>query len=234
MPPIRNKTMAQTSDNILMTTRGANDIYNTPAGIETPMQSNNRGDQLVVQGLPPLAELTRMGMVWSMRTATASAFNAVAALPTTLAAAILYNGEPVGGKSYVILNAFCNTIVTAAAATQYALVAQVTPNAVGAATAPTHSATTTILTSRSGKVGYTGQAKRAVNVTTFFTDAWDVIGVVAGGAAANIGLGVYADLQGSIILPPGAALGLNVVAGTVNTAGMIVGCTWAEVQLTLG
>ena len=226
--------MAQSNTNVMQLTRASADIYNSPSGIEVPMLANNRGDQLVAQALPPLAELTRMGLVWSARVATASAFNAVAALPTTLAAMILYNGEPAGGKSYVLLNAWANTIVTAAAASQYALLAQALPSPLGAATAPTNSNTTTLLTSRSCKGGYVGNCKRAVAVTTFFTDGWDVIGVSSGGAAANIGLGVYADLQGSIILPPGGALGLNVVAGTVNTAGMIVGCTWAEVQLALG
>ena len=226
--------MAQSTTNVYPITRGGAELYNNTPSQESQLSSNNRGDLLVAQALPPLAELTRMGGVWSMRTATASAFNAVAALPTTLAAAILYNGESAGGKSYIILNMWCTTIVTAAAATQYSLLAQVLPGPLGSATAPTHSATTTILTSRSGKAAYTGLAKRAVNVTTFFTDGWEVVGTQGGGAAANIGLGVFADVAGGIIIPPGGALGLNVIAGTVNTAGMIVGCTWAEVQLTLG
>ncbi len=207
------------------------------AGVEgTQMEHfvNPRGDLLVAQTIPPYAELVRMGNTWSMRTATASAFNAVAALPTTLAAAILYNGESSGGKSYVIHSIFCTTIVTAAAATQYSLLAQVTPSPLGVATAPTHSASTTLLTSRSGKTSYAGLAKRAVNVTTFFTDGWDVVGTNGGLAAANIGGGVFADIGGAIIIPPAGALGINVIAGTVNTAGMIVGCCWSEVQLTLG
>ena len=71
-------------------------------------------------------------------------------------------------------------------------------------------------------------------VTTFFTDGWDVVGALGGLAAANVGGGVFADVDGSIIIPPQGALGMNVIAGTVNTAGMIVGCTWSEVLLTLG
>lgn len=43
---------------------------------------------------------------------------------------------------------------------------------------------------------------------------------------ANSTVNIYGTTKG--------ALGINVVAGTVNTAGMIVGCTWSEVQLTLG
>lgn len=226
--------MAQSTVNVYPTTRGAGELYNTSASQESQLVNNNRGDLNIAQSLPPYAELVRMGNTWSMRTATASAFNAVAALPTTLAAAILYNGEAAGGKSYVIHSAWCTTIVAAAAATQYSLLAQVTPSPLGVATAPTHSATTTLLTSRSGKAGYAGLARRAVNVTTFFTDGWDVLGTQGGGAAANIGLGVFADLGGSIIIPPGGAIGLNVIAGTVNTAGMVVGLCWSELLLTLG
>lgn len=226
--------MANSTVQTFGTVVGAAEVYNSNAGQEQVFGMNNRGDQRVAQSIPPYAELVRMGATWTMRTATASAFNAVAALPTTLAAAILYNGEAAGGKSYVVHSAFCTTIVTAAAATQYSLLAQVLPSPLGAATAPTHSATTTLLTSRSGKAAYPGLARRAVNVTTFFTDGWEVIGTQGGLAAANIGGGVFADLGGSIVIPPGGALGLNVIAGTVNTAGMIVGCTWSEIQLALG
>jgi hypothetical protein len=220
--------------NLYAATRGASELYNNSANQPSGLVSNNRGDLAVAQALPPYAELVRMGRVWSMRTATASAFNAVAALPTTLAAAILFNNEAAGGKSYVILSMFCTTIVSSAAASQYALLAQALPSPLGVATAPTHSATTTLLTSRSGLATYSGNAKRAINVTTFFTDGWEVVGATGGLAAANIGGGVFADVKGGIIIPPQGALGLNVIAGTVNTAGMIVGCTWAEVQLSLG
>jgi hypothetical protein len=226
--------VANSTVNTYGTTKGGSETFANTAGQEIQSLYNSRGDHLVANSLPRYAELVRLGNTWSMRTATASAFNAVAALPTTLGAAILFNGESAGGKSYIIHNIFCTTIVTAAAATQYSLLAQVLPSPLGAATAPTHSASTTILTSRSGKPAYTGMAKRAINVTTFFTDGWDVVGTTGGLAAANVGGGVFADVDGSIIIPPQGALGMNVVAGTVNTAGMVVGCTWSEVQLTLG
>lgn len=214
--------------------KATSDNINGNQGQQVGLQANNRGDVLLAQSLPPYAELARLGNTWTMRTATASAFNAVAALPTTLAAAILFNNESAGGKSYVIHHMFCTTIVTAAAATQYSLLAQVLPSPLGVATAPTHSASTTLLTSRSGKSSYGGLAKRAINVTTFFTDGWEVVGTQGGLAAANVGGGVFADIAGGIVIPPQGALGLNVIAGTVNTAGMIVGCTWSEVQLALG
>src|SRR3990167_7321918 len=134
---------------------------NLPAGQLLSHNINNRADLLVAQSLPPYAELVRMGVVWTMRTANASAFDYVAAMPTTLATAILYNGEAACGKSYVILSMFLTTIVSTAAAGQLGLLAQFLPGNGNSATAPTHSATTTILTSNSGKTGYGGAARRA-------------------------------------------------------------------------
>jgi hypothetical protein len=210
------------------------DAFNSPAGADQQFTLNGRGDLLVTQALPPLSELVRQGNVWSMRLATGSAVNAIVALPTTTALTTLYNGEPVGGKSYIILSAWANTIVSAAAANQYALIAQVTPSPLGVSTAPTNSATTTLITSNSGKTSYSGNCKRAISVTTFFTDGWDVIGTGVSASTANIGLAVYTDLQGRYVIPPGGSFGLNVLAGTTNTAGVLCGCTWAEVQLSLG
>lgn len=195
------------------------------------LQSSNRGDLLVAQGLPPLTELVRLGKTWHMRTATASAFDLVAAQPTTLAVAILYNNEPVGGKSYVIHDISASIIVSSAAASQLTLLAQVLPNAGSTATAPTHSSTTTLITNMAGvSNAYDGLALRAVNVTTFVANLWKIVGVSGGHAAANIGAGVFADIAGGIIIPPKGALGVNLVAGTVATAGGLAGITWSEVQ----
>ena len=206
---------------------------NLPEGNQFAPALNNRGDFLIAQSLPPYADLVRLGNTWTMRTATASAFNLVAALPTTLATAILYNGEASGGKSYVIHSAFVTTIVTTTALTSVSLLAQILPNNGNSATAPTHSATTTLLTSNSGRQSYGGNARRAINVTTFFTDLWQVIGQGHGAATASIATGAFGEVGGQIIIPPGGALGLNAIAGTVATAAGIIGCTWSEVQLDI-
>ena len=207
---------------------------NLPEGAYYSPNITNGAEFITTQGLPLKTELARLGNTWTMRTATASAFNLVAALPTTLAAAILYNGEPSGGKSYVIDSVFVTSIVTTAALTPMSLLVQLLPNSGNAATAPTHSATTTLITSNSGKQGYGGNAKRAINVTTFFTDLWQVVGAGTGAATASIATGVYAEVAGGLIVPPAGAIGLNVIAGTVATASGIIGCTWHEVQLDLG
>jgi hypothetical protein len=70
----------------------------------------------------------------------------VNAWPTTRAELVLYNGEPAGGKSYVIDSAFMADISSAAAAQSKALLAQL----VAAATAPTDD-TAQLITSRSGR-----------------------------------------------------------------------------------
>jgi hypothetical protein len=225
--------MAQNTTDVYGNTRATTEIFNGSQGQEAPMLFNNRGDELVAQALPSKAELTRMGAMWTMRTATGSVFTAVVGLPTTLAVAILYNGEPSGGKSYVIDSAFyLNSATSFAAVNQVALIAQLQGPAV--ATKPTGSTTTTIINSCNGKPTYGGAALRAINVTTMVADYWTVLAPSSTTtAAATLGLGVYAELWGGFIVPPGGAFGINLVSGIVTGTG-IVGITWAEVQLALG
>src|SRR5882762_2664106 len=63
---------------------------------------NSRGDVLVVQSMPNLAEVVRLGDSWQTKTTTGTA--ALTALPTTTPGICLWNGEPTGlmGKCYVI------------------------------------------------------------------------------------------------------------------------------------
>src|SRR3990167_4890132 len=63
------------------------------------------GDLLVAAGLPPLAALVALGDSYWARTTTAAA--PVTAIPTDAALIGLWNGEPDGGKSYVIDSVFC-------------------------------------------------------------------------------------------------------------------------------
>src|SRR5438094_10006293 len=66
------------------------------------LHCNSRGDVLVAQGIPPLAEVVRLGDSWQVKTTTGTA--ALTALPTTTPGLCLWNGEPTGimGKCYVI------------------------------------------------------------------------------------------------------------------------------------
>lgn len=224
--------MANSTVNILGATKGGADIYNTPAGVETPFAVNNRGDHLVAQALPPKAELVRLGTTWTARIATGSAFTYVAAWPTTRAELVLYNGEAAGGKSYVIDSAWLYGVTSMAAAQPITLICQLVP---AVATVPAND-TAQLITSRSGKANYTGNARRAVANTAAgqTTNLWEVIATsLVPSPTTNLGAAVYADLYGGFIVPPGGVFALNAVAGTAAGTA-IIGVTWTEVQLTLG
>lgn len=61
---------------------------------------NNRGDQIVAQGLPELTEIVRLGGSWQIASTTGQA--ALTARPTTTAGLTLTNLEPAVGLCYVI------------------------------------------------------------------------------------------------------------------------------------
>lgn len=188
---------------------------------------NDRGELLVAQSLPPKTELVRLGQTWETRIASGSAFTHVAALPTTRAELALYNGEPSGGKSYVIDSVWHLGITSMAAAGSVALIAQIAPG-VAALTDDTAQ----LITGRTGKVTYGGYAKRAVAVTTMTANRWSLLqsSNSGGGATAQIGLATFADVFGAWILRPGDTFGVNVVAGTAAGTA-VMGIVWHEVQL---
>lgn len=193
---------------------------------------NNRGDVCVAQGLPPKADLVRLGNTWHCSIATGSAFTHVAAWPTTRAEIVLYNGESAGGKSYIIDSAWAANVATSiTAAAAYTLIAQVVP---GPVTAPTDD-TAQLITSASGRgTNYSGKARRAVANTAFaVASKWEVLAAAPAGPAASIGLAVYAEVGGGLIVPPGAVLCLNLVVGTA-TGTASIGVKFHEVQLPLG
>lgn len=61
---------------------------------------NNRGDLVVVQSLPELAEMVRMGGSWQVPSTTGQA--ALTALPTTVSGLTITNNEPATGKCLII------------------------------------------------------------------------------------------------------------------------------------
>jgi hypothetical protein len=67
---------------------------------EEQFHLNNRGDQIIAQGLPELTELVRLGDSWQLNSTTGQA--ALTALPTTVAGLTLTNNEPATGKCYAI------------------------------------------------------------------------------------------------------------------------------------
>lgn len=193
--------------------------YNTLSTSQTTL--NRRGDTRVASSLPSKTELVRMGNSWATAIPTGSAFTNVAGMPTTRAELALYNGD--SAKSYVIDSVWFLSLTSVTAAAGVTLIYQVGYPAV------LTDNTAVLISSPLGRT-YAGKAKRALAVTTMVANYWTALAATPAGAAASIGLGVVADVNGGIILPPGATLGLNAVVGTA-TGTSLIGVSWHEVLL---
>lgn len=168
-------------------------------------------------------------MLWCVRIATGSAFTFVAGMPTTRAELVLYNGESTtNGKSYVIDSVWALGITSAAAAQQMAIIAQIVPSA----TAPTDDTNQLITASAGQNSGtYNGLAKKAVAQTSMTANKWELLDWTNSVAATTtIGLAMYANVNGKLIVKPGCMLGVNVVAGAA-AGTCIMGISWGESNL---
>lgn len=185
---------------------------------------SNGGEVVVAHGLPSKTERVRQRNTWYVTIATGSAFQPVAAWPTTLANIVLYNGDP--KKSYVIETVWASAITSIAAATSFSLLAQLSATGIAAPTDDTAQ----LISGRTGGT-YGGFAKRAVANTAFaLANKWDVIGESPGHPSTAIGAGVFADVDGGWVVRPGACFCTNVVASTA-AGTMIQGISWTEIDL---
>jgi hypothetical protein len=189
---------------------------------------NNRGDVLVAQGLPALAETVRMGDSWGIMSAVAAA---VTAMPTTTAGHSLYNGEPATGKSYVI-DSF-GTIEVVVDATQQNSIAIVAMNGrVGSVAAPTDAGLT-----RSSMTGsaYSGLA-RTVAGGTVVDNGWQPHGPSTPGATALAGAiwrVVEAQAQGLYIVHPGGQFNIAALKAAATASQIRYFIRWHEVRLNV-
>ena len=195
---------------------------------DSPIAINPRGDSLVAQSLPRKTELARLGNSWSITTPLANAFQPVAALPTTRAEMVLYNGDAL--KSYVIDSVFVIGATSIGVAGVITLLGQLVPSG----TAPTDNAAV-LVNSRSCRSNYGGKARKAIANTAFgIADKWEVLGNSAlSSATTAIGLAAYADVEGGFIVPPGGLFLANAIAGTAGGT-CVIGIVWHEVELSLG
>lgn len=224
--------MAASTVDIFGTARANLEVFSQQTqNQETELVTNSRGDLSVAQGLPPKAELVRMGNGYQTRIATGSAFTYVATWPTTRAELVLFNNEVAGGKSYIIDSAWMVNITTQAAANAVALLGQLVPVV---ATVPTDD-TAQLLSSLSGKSNYGGRARKAVANTTAgqTTNLWDLLASGLNSDTASLSAGVVAELYGVYIVPPQGVFALAGLAGTAAGTA-IIGVRWFETQLALG
>lgn len=184
---------------------------------------------LIAQGLPPYAELTRQGVHWSVMATAAVA--GLVVRPSTVAAVTLWNGEGSGGKSYVIDRIFTHNLVSTAAQSFFGMWACIHPAGMTAPTADlAYSATN--WRGSSGKF-YNGRGIADVGATVV-NNGWYPWGQGQEVEATGVLPGSHQsiDVGGRLIVPPGGAISLQVVAGVVGDT-FTSGLSWWEVQLDL-
>jgi len=181
------------------------------------------GNLLTAQGMPSGAEITRQGESWAMMATTAT-LAAVVVRPSTVAMFEIFNAYQSGGPSLIIDRVFYFNIVSTNVSESFSGWAQVsTPNRVAAAP------TTGNFTVRGSTGRAYGGAVIGTETATVLDSGWfpwaesrwhTLGGVLPQGTAIG-------EVNGRLIVPPGASLGLQVVASLV-TQKFTCGASWYE------
>lgn len=211
--------------------------------IDAEAQGNNEGlvltqqlELLVAAGTSPYGEITRAGRAFFTGT-TAAAVAAVVAIPTTAVMLALYNNDVDGGRSLIIDWVGASGVVKTAAAGQ----AQLLINA-GQTRAAAPTSAGLVVKKANGLGGGNPDTKAitivngtALDALTGVAGAWIPWGpsIGAPGAAGTPGNGLWAQIDGRIIVPPGRYFAMHVLADVVgSTFQGFIG--WHERVLTLG
>lgn len=205
---------------------------NYPEMSRVPINANNRGDQIVVQGLPALTEVVRMGNSYQAITGTAAA--ALTAIPTTVALVTVWNGEPAMGRSYVIDSVFWTKIIVDTTQVEAGPTMFCMNNTANPIAAITGSLTPVSL---SGRRNYAGLGLVGVGQTVT-NNTWFPCGTTSAGIVPAIaGSGWQAadyDLRGMYIVPPAGAFSIGLAEITATASKFQLGMRWHEVQLLRG
>jgi hypothetical protein len=202
--------------------------YATEKGDARP-DINSRGDMCVVQALPELTELVRLGNSWQVALSTGLA--ALTALPTTVAGLSLWNGEQGGGKSYAI-DSF-GSVEEVIDATQADTTALFALNNIVPVAAPTDAALS--IRSLSGRK-YAGKA-RTVSGATVTNDGWFGHGAEAQSPLAPAVAGANwkvneAKVRGLYLVAPQGMFSVQAVkAGAAAAAQQFFFIRFHEVQI---
>jgi hypothetical protein len=178
---------------------------------------NPRGDLVVVQALPELAELVRMGDSWGITSTTGQA--ALTARPTTTSGLSVNNNEPATGKS-MIIDSFGSweEVVDATQSDITALFAMV--NKRGSAQASSGTAETGF-NSLNGKAGLPSNvaAKRGATVANdvWFPHATEGAQMAAAAAGSNWKINL-SNVRGQYIVPPTGTFSVQAVKAAAAAA----------------
>ncbi len=206
-------------------------MINRVTGVAGDVQANEAGEALVAQGASEYEETTRGGHAFHVKSTTATA--QVIALPTTTAGIGFYNTADDGGKSAIVDAIFGICVTHAAAQSQDGLICVLGQTRVVALAGA-------LVVRRNNGNGATSDNVLTATAGGAILDA--VTGVAIGWfpisdsvvtAVTTLGgQGIFAKVDGRIIIPPGRQFGVNLlgsaVAGTWN-----LGMMWHEEQITL-
>lgn len=205
-----------------------------PLGSEEEFALTQQLELLVAWGAAPYREVTRVGRSFQVHTAAAIA--AVVAIPTTAHMLALYNNEADGGRSYVVDWVAATNVVSTAVASQAQMLGLVGPVREAI---PTDAA---LIKTKMNGYGSApdSQARTILNATalpatTGLAANWFPIGLNASkpGAAATPGYGLWAPVDGRVIVPPGRYFAVHVLANVVGET-FLAYIGWHEAALTLG
>ena len=207
-----------------------NSVPNRSDGDTEDVRCNSRGDVRVVQSLPEITELVRLGDSWQVK--LASGLAALTALPTTTAGLSLYNGEAASSNKCLVIDSFGSSeeVVDATQTDVTAIYAMMNPSP---QTAPTATALT--FRSLSGRATYGGNA-RAVTTLTVVNSGWfphGTPGAQMAAAAAGANWKVNEVVRpGLYIVPPGAIFSVQAVkAAAAAAAQQFFFIRWHELYL---
>jgi hypothetical protein len=180
-----------------------------------------RKNTLVSQGMPPGAEMSRMGEGWTVQTATL--FAPLVAIPTTAAALEVYNNSQT--RVMVLRDLFTSQVLSTAASQTYAIYAMVTTSKA----VPTLTALS--LHSMSGRAAVTPTASGEIVTgvgTTVVANGWRPYGPPQawGTATATPGNAWSVPVHGDIIVPIGASVCLHIVGALATASTFQVGFTF--------
>lgn len=196
------------------------------AGQDGNVAINSRNEQLTASGLPAYTEMTRLGNGWSAMNTTALA--GLVVRPTTVANFTVWNGEPQGGKSYVVDRVFCHQLVSTADEARFGMWLCMHDHLMAEPTADI-----TAFKGHSGKQNYGGAAVADTGATVV-DNGWFPWGSSVSVEPSGVlpGAQIAVNVEGRLIVPPGAAISTQVVASLVGDE-FTTGVSWYEVQLPL-
>jgi len=209
--------------------RGLNAATGTENREDEKLHLTPCGDGYMVQGLPELAEIVRLGDSWQVLSA---AWTALTAVPTTVAIQRIWNGEPGNGKVYVI-DSVCvfRPIIDVTTDDSFCVFAQNVRAPIVTAV-PTDDGT--VIRGLSGKT-YGGRARKDTGTANSgVTGRWDFIGSAPYTATAIAGTAwacVDIPLLGRYVIPPGGAFDIHAAEITATASGLRSCIRWHEVQI---